>query len=260
MAKLYAYKNGSKSAKALCESLGIKRLKHEGPLVRTNVLINWGASNITRNVECEVLLNDPDAVKIASNKLKTFRAIEEANLGGVTIPEFTTSSLVAKMWLDKGHAVVARHKLSGHSGEGIEIIDPRNEDIRTDEFFLAPLFTKYVKKDEEYRVHVMNGKAFFIQRKAKRKDIPREEVNYQIRNHANGFIFAHKDLGDLPEGLEQSAIMAVKALGLHFGGVDVIYSRKTNLCTVLEVNTACGLEGTTLEKYAEQFELYWKDA
>jgi D-alanine-D-alanine ligase-like ATP-grasp enzyme len=43
---------------------------------------------------------------------------------------------------------------------------------------------------------------------------------------------------------------------LDFGAVDVIWNEKEDKYYVLEVNTACGLEGTTLDKYVEQFRRY----
>jgi D-alanine-D-alanine ligase-like ATP-grasp enzyme len=46
---------------------------------------------------------------------------------------------------------------------------------------------------------------------------------------------------------------------LDFGAVDIIYNAKRNECYVLEVNTAPGLEGTTVEKYATKFASELKD-
>ena len=47
------------------------------------------------------------------------------------------------------------------------------------------------------------------------------------------------------------AINAIRALHLDFGAVDIIYNERENQFYVLEVNTAPGLEGTTLQKYTE---------
>jgi D-alanine-D-alanine ligase-like ATP-grasp enzyme len=49
------------------------------------------------------------------------------------------------------------------------------------------------------------------------------------------------------------AIKAVNCLGLYFGAADVIWNDKEQRAYVLEVNTAPGLEGTTLENYANAF-------
>jgi glutathione synthase/RimK-type ligase-like ATP-grasp enzyme len=58
--------------------------------------------------------------------------------------------------------------------------------------------------------------------------------------------------------VQSAATEAVRCLGLDFGAVDI--------CTdgdgqpfVLEVNTAPGLEGTTLEKYKYAIERYCND-
>lgn len=243
--KLYAYKQGSKSAKALAEALGIKRLKHDGPPLLNQQVINWGSSTFPRGFHNTSFLNHPDAVKNASNKLTTFKLLSEA---GVSVPEWIEDRYEAVNWLLKGVTVVARTKLNGHSGEGIEIY-AGVEDV--DRIVEAPLYTKYVKKDQEYRIHVFQGEAFFVQRKARKLDVPDDQINWQVRNLAGGFIFANKDV-EVDDVARHEACNAVAALGLDFGAVDVILGTDGKYY-VLEVNTACGIEGRTLEKYVEQF-------
>lgn len=242
--KLFQYKAGSASAKALAEKLGIKRIKLEGSKYRpknTDVIINWGSSNLPEALKNAIIINRPESVAKASNKLKAFLAFKEA---GVPTPEFTEDRQEALKWLEKAKAmVVVRTKLSGHSGEGIVLVEEKNKE----ELVQAPLYTEYVKKVQEYRLHVCGGEVFFIQRKARKQDVPDDEINWQVRNHANGFIFAHQGV-DVPEGHRKAAVDAVNALGLDFGAVDLIETKKGE-CFVLEVNTACGLEGTTLDKY-----------
>lgn len=241
--KLYAYKNGSASAKALCEKLNIKRIKHEGKKIHVPFLINWGSSFIKRELTYDVVLNDPKNVAIAANKLETFKALAEAN---VSTPAWTVDKEDVKRWIQEGNTAFARTKLTGHSGEGIEIIEEEDEIVN------APLYTKYVPKKHEYRIHVFHGHAFFVQRKARKKEVPADEVNWKIRNHGNGFIFAHQDI-DVDEACKKLASDAVRAVGLDFGAVDIIWNEKQNKFYVLEINTACGLEGTTLEKYVDEF-------
>lgn len=243
--KIYPYKSGSKSAKALAEEMGIKRIKHEGPPVAVDVLINWGAGNIKRNVDAGLILNEPQAVKTAANKLKTLLALK---LLDVPIPKFTQDKAVAINWLLDGQCktVVVRHVLNGHSGEGIELVKDR------DKMPDAPLYTQYIHKHEEFRVHVAFGRVIFLQRKARKKDVPDENVNWKIRNHVNGFIFAHKGV-IVPQSAQDAAVLAVRCLGLDFGAVDVIYNADDDKSYVLEVNTACGLEGETVKRYAQSF-------
>jgi D-alanine-D-alanine ligase-like ATP-grasp enzyme len=56
---------------------------------------------------------------------------------------------------------------------------------------------------------------------------------------------------NVTQELKDIAIGSVNILGLNFGAVDVIYNEKENKYYVLEVNTAPGLSGTTLEKYVD---------
>lgn len=250
--KIIPYKQGSASAKALSEALGIKQLKQEGSRFRGkegDIVINWGSSGATHpafNGAARVL-NNPNSVATATNKLESFRAFRAA---GVNIPQFTNSRNTAQGWLDEGKTVVVRTKLTGHSGEGIIIREP--QDQQRDPMQTAPLYTVYIKKTQEYRLHVFQGQVFFQQRKARRHDVPDDAVNWQVRNHGNGFIFAHQDV-QVPAVAAEQAIRAVAALGLDFGAVDLIKTKNDNWY-VLEVNTACGLEGTTLERYTEMFQ------
>ena len=239
--KIYPYSGASESAKALANTLGIKRLNREGRAIAVDTLINWGCSSINREVVYEAIINHPAAVRKASNKLETFKSLD----GTCPLPPWTESFEEASRWLAEGHTVVARTKLNGHSGEGIVLAD------HIDQLPLAKLYTKYVNKDQEYRVHVFRGEVIFEQRKARKKDVPDDQVNWKIRNHGNGFIFAHRDVFIDPVGKE-AAVQAVEKLGLDFGAVDLMLGKDGNFY-VLEVNTACGLEGTTLERYTEAF-------
>src|SRR3546814_2852225 len=105
-----------------------------------------------------------------------------------------------------------------------------------------------------YRVHVLNGKVVDVQRKARVKDFPDDKVNWKIRNHDNGFIYARDEkLADVPKKVLSDSIKAVGVCGLDLGAVDVIYNEAKGIGFVLEINTARGLTGTTLEGYTKRF-------
>lgn len=253
--RIQPYKPASESAKKIAEALGGLRLKYENSKWKPNaknhnIVVNWGSRNEALQrfdapeLNC-ILLNKPANVSLASDKLRAFKTMREA---GVPIPKFTERKEDTLEWLARGRKVVCRTVLNGNSGKGIVLVDNQNDLVD------APLYTEYFPKKDEFRVHVMNGKVIFVQRKARNRDIPDHEINWQIRNHDNGFIFAHKDLV-VPEAVEANAIMAVAALGLDFGAVDLAVNLAGDV-RVFEVNTACGLEGTTLEKYVEAFKEY----
>lgn len=245
------YKAGSESVKNLKEALKIKSIKLENSKFKGSdkkTVLNWGNSPVNTPLEvlkCRIL-NHPEAVSKAVNKLTTFKLLKDA---GVTIPEFSDTKEEASKWLAAGKTVVVREVLNGYGGNGIKLIE------NPAEIPDAPLYTQYIPKTEEYRVHVFKNEAFFIQRKARKKEIADDKINWKVRNLAGGFIFANQDV-QVAEACQQEAIKAVQALGLDFGAVDIIWNKNRNKYYVLEINTAPGLTGTTLEKYAEKFKEY----
>ena len=209
-------------------------------------LINWGNSTVNlSHLPSAKVFNKPENIKLASHKIEFFKRISKFNEGSsviVNIPDWTTSVREARNWYADGNDVVCRHVLQGHSGDGLELVK-FNEDINArDAVPKAPLYTKYSKKKDEYRVHVVAGKAIFVQRKAVQHST--SSANYQIRNVANGFVFATRDLSPDPSVIS-SAVNAVNALGLDFGAADVMWNQRRNTATVIEVNTACALESRT---------------
>jgi glutathione synthase/RimK-type ligase-like ATP-grasp enzyme len=108
-----------------------------------------------------------------------------------------------------------------------------------------------VKKQEEYRIHVVHDDIVLAQRKARRFD--RETVDWRVRNLANGFVFCMVDVADIPRDAREQSIMTVRALGIDFGAVDIIWNSHYNRSYVLEVNCAPGLEERTAHAYAEAF-------
>jgi len=240
--KLWVYSGNrpSNGAKELASQPGFLRLR-DGRFHKVkpkDIIINWGCSSNLDNV-----LNTSKSVKIAANKLETFKALEAS---GVSIVSWTTDAGMAQQWNSDNKTVVVRNKLTGHSGDGILIIEPKS--VVPD----APLYTKYVFKEKEFRVHVCNGKVIDTQQKI--KDPDRDVVTWKVRSHANGFIFVRNSV--VPDlARNELAIAAISALGLDFGAVDIIQDKKGKLY-VLEINTAPGLEGQTITSYTEAFNGY----
>lgn len=241
---VYPYKKGSKSAKRLAEALGCKQIKLEGSKYRERpwkTVVNWGSSKCPYES-----LNDSSAVAVASDKLLS---LKQLSLCGVSTPEWTTDRQIASGWLTEGHTVVCRGTLTGSSGEGIELVSDPLCDLP-----LVPLYTKYAKKKDEYRVHVFDGKVIDVQRKMRKKDVPDGEVDWKIRNLAGGFIFGREGVNPDDQVLQEST-SAVKALGLVFGAVDVGFHPDFG-AKVYEVNTAPGLEGSTVDSYVKAIKEY----
>lgn len=250
------------SARKLKEALKQKLPDHKILLVGSkntkfksrpsDIVINWGNSSYPNWYEHqplnlpEPMFNEFLVVANAVNKLYTFQIFKDNN---IPTPEWTTDGAVAAEWLDDGFDVVARHNLTGFGANGIELLKGASGEEEVDFTTNAPLYVKYKKKKHEYRVHVFNGEVIDVTQKRKRKGV---EVDYKIRNYKNGWVYCRDDIVE-PSDLRSVSIAAVAALGLDFGAVDVIWNEKENKCYVLEVNTAPGLVGTTLESYANAF-------
>ena len=248
--KILQYKAGSESAKLLANELGIKRLKLEGSSWNPpaeHLVINWGSSTTPSNLVNSNFLNKPSAVAVATNKLSFFKAMEED-----IVPEWTTEKQMAILWASQGHTVVCRTKLSGHSGEGIVLIEGAAMAESTPD---APLYTKYVKKTDEYRIHIFKGELIDIQQKKRKTDVPDSSVNWKIRNLAGGFIYARENVAP-NEVVVAAAVKSYNSLDLDFGAFDVIYNKQANKAFVLEVNSAPGISGTTLTRYRDTFKNY----
>ena len=200
------YRTGSRSSRALVEALGGKRLRLTNSKYKYrdgDLFINWGNSSsgefvdkMTRHMEypdSAVALNW-HSVERVTNKLQFFNN----HKGSAWLPEFwTNKDEIPEEAFE--HGVVCRTVLNGHSGAGIVLAHSR------DDLCDAPLYVKYIPKKDEYRVHVGrrnrsagDGDSEFVvisvQRKARKLEVPDEEVNWKIRNLAGGFIFARNNV------------------------------------------------------------------
>ena len=244
--KIFPYKAGSISAKRLARSLGVLRVRPTYNAKRSDVIINWGNSHPPHFKWMDEDLNKPHAIALASNKLHTFS--ELICKGFNDLPKFTTEIDDAEDWINNGYTVYCRTILRGHSGNGIVIANALNQLVN------APLYTVKTKHKHEYRVHVFRDQILDVQQKKKKIG---HTISSGIRNHSNGWIYARTEINP-PEELLVSSIQAVKLLGLDFGAVDIGHRVIDNKFFVFEVNTAPGLEGSTLDKYTKAIYNYYR--
>jgi len=248
---LFRQNAASQGAKLLSRSLGIKMIKPENSSFRgssTKTIINWGSGRpFPFELGGASVLNTPDKVAKVTNKRIFFEMCKEH--GEVDIPDFTTRKAEALAWLRDGSTIFARTILQGSGGAGI--VDIQTED-QLNEVENGTLLVKYIKKKIEYRVHVADGKIIDQQQKKKKGSVPLESINWRIRNHSGGFVFCRQGI-DIPNKVKEQAKLALEVSGLCFGAVDVLWNVKYKRAVVLEINTAPGLEGSTVLSYQNFF-------
>ncbi len=255
---IHAYKQTSRSARKLQEALDEQDvhtlLVYPEKIYKprtTDFIIGWGAGEwptwrqLANDAE-STWRNKSSAVMQSINKDTAFRRFRENR---IPVPEVTDSGEIANRWLLAGHIVIARRELEGHDGSGVVVI------TNPDQLISAPLYTKYVEKTDEFRVHVWNGRAFWGQIREPITDRNskyfRRTPDNRIRTSANGWTLLVY-WRDMPRICQQVAEEAIAALDLDFGAVDIGYDANTRRAVVYETNTSPELSERTCAAYVKQ--------
>jgi hypothetical protein len=232
-------------------------LKQEGSRYRPrrgDTIINWGCSEIPEFLRVPGLrwLNTCEAVATGISKRKSFEAFAAHNVPHVQV---TYDLREACQWHDRGKTVIQRNTGSGRQGEGIVVCNSGTvPDSR------GRMWTKYFDRKDEYRVHVMGGQVIDVQKKRLKTEV-RDEIRrrqeagheigdvFRVRSYPNGWVFCREGVV-CPAPVLEASIAATRACGLDFAAVDVGFRRSDGVARVFEVNTAPGIEATTVQNYA----------
>lgn len=246
---IWPYSRHSKSAKALANKLEVNTIKRVGSSVvdkEDRLIVNWGSRDCPYTKA--KVLNKSSAVIICSNKHTFFRHISNHNFvdkdNQIHIPDWTTEREVAERWM-AWWKVCSRTVLNGNNGEGLIISDQPDDHPTTG----VLLWTKYIPKTEEFRVHIFDGSVIEVQKKVWPKSKDSTGVDWTQRNYDDGFVFQSATFREVSKDIIDQAKLAVQAVGLDFAGVDVIKGTDGN-AYVLEINTAPGIEGSDITLYA----------
>lgn len=210
-------------------------------------VINWGVNAYPTNWRQRRISfsNTPEAVENCRNKIATFMSLDEAQLTNDVI-QWTRDRHQAEEWLERDNKLVVRHTVTGHSGAGIQI-------VRTGTAVpAAPLYTRYFRKQAEYRLHVAFGRVILIQQKRRRNGANHEGDEALVRTHANGYVFAHNDLScdirNYRDSLSELALRACRGIGANHCAVDVLVNHEQdNRIAIVEINSAPALEATNTQ-------------
>lgn len=250
--RILPYKMNSLSSKALSKHFNVKRIYPNRAFKPSpgDVVLNWGCNDapvLDRDDINFTVINKPHAVDNASNKIATLRLLKQNNVPHV---KFHLSRDSAENAIDEGRMIYCRTLTRGREGRGI-VLAKSKEDLVD-----ARLYTEHFKNNHEFRIHVFMGDVIdMVEKKKMSQDriddfarrgievVVNEESEF-IRNLKKGYSFCRNDI-DIPDHVKQTAIDAVSALGLDFGGVDIAYDDETDEAKVLEINTACGQKKAT---------------
>lgn len=244
--------NPSNSVKGIQKELKIKKIKSSNSTYRgspEHTVINWGCTEFyNHRIYRSNILNKPEHVMEASNK-SLFFELQTKSKNPARLVKHTHSLKDVIQWLEEGYDVLARTLLRSHSGKGIVFITEDN----INEYSNCKLFTQYSKKKDEYRLHFFHNDLILIQRKAIK--LGEKPKDFRVRTHKAGYIFAIQDLNP-PEDVIKQGELAFKNSHLDFGAVDLLWNEHYQEARVVEINTAPGLQGTTLERYCAKFGEY----
>lgn len=208
--------------------------RHSGP----EVDVNWG-----RNVANSAL--NPDISNVTNKRV--MRELFEEN--DVPMPRLMSFDELAEAY-HNGEEVKAIGRPDKHSkGRGLWRIDSLKSLLvatkGTKKKRAATHYMEFVESDREYRVHIFKGKSIRISRKEFLED--------------GGHSYTTAKPGDIKlRQVREAAKLAVKAVGLDFGAVDILARGENNEDVwVLEVNAAPGLGGTMPQLYLDTFKR-WK--
>ncbi len=223
--------------------------------------INWGGNNLENSSTVQTTANILNSNIRAYTNKKAFLQKFNTKNENLDFPQWWgTRDTALNAWFEQRDSIrlngklVVRKILNGHSGNGIEIFT--DERMNTETLPDAPLYTLYIPKKHEYRVHFSKYTPdLIIAQKKRRSDAEPTDDMWTIRNAARGWVYCRDNL-IVPQGVREVAErFKANALNrLDFGAIDIIYNEAQNRAVILEVNTAPGLEGQTIEDYADFME------
>lgn len=244
---VYPYTQHSAGSIMLAEELDGKRVKLHGSHYThkpENVLINWGNGNCPY----PMALNPASAINEVIDKVSFFKKL--AGTGLIPAVAFTLSSAKANL----SFPIVCRTLTDDSDGHGIIIAD------KPEQLVGANLYTQYIDKTSEYRIHMgrdQKGNIVVICRQKKyQTDAFTGDKRIWTGNETKlAFIETA-----VPPVIAVAKAAFEKFPELTFGAFDIVYNNSTETAYVLEINSAPMMNTDTTKAYGEFFRTFTASA
>ena len=213
--------------------------------VDTSLVIRWGT---TSNVPCRNVVNTAKAIHRVGDKAG-FRKVLMEHWEESAVPE-DTETLCPYTWFDgdadrpdpRDFPIVVRPAVHSQ-GRNVHLVRTAAEmALATQQCGAGWYASPFIDKVSEYRVTFVQGRVCWV---AKKTPGNPQDVAWNV---ARGGRFDNVRFGDWPLRAIRISHEAFMLSGLDFGAVDVRI--RGNRAVVLEVNSAPGLEGASLEIYS----------
>jgi len=251
---MIAYSNRScVTGKQIREAMRAKR-KRTSRRAKCDLFIRWGTTEEFPNVRYKKELNSLEAVVRTANKLTMLQTLLNS---GIATLDFSSDPTMLDSFRDREGNVYIRNRL-GVVRYGNDFNPDR------DLYYSRPVRFKR----REYRVHVVNGRILGAYEKVPlvsataENQSPTAAENRPKLYKSDTCKFIRCDLQ--AEGCRVNAaaqelcIAAVRSLGLDVGGVDLIRD-KNGVFTVVEVNSAPGLNDLNIERFVQAIREFYNE-
>ncbi len=193
------------------------------------LILNWGSTHTLP--QGAIALNQPDAVRIASDQVESIRRLAELAPRTVANPEdvglLGSDRVVAKR----------RHGTRGSGKAVLAIAGPPTERAGYD------LFQEFIPDRREFRVSVLSGRIASAYLKRPPDPAPPDDLH-------PAWTFERAQV--IPKAVAVVAKEAARRVGLDYAGVDVIEDLRSGRVYCLEANSAPGMsQGTLKNVYAQ---------
>lgn len=241
----YAYvaynKRSATTGKALWEALKAKAIggyvwRHtlDTPKQQAKLFFRWGNS-LSATPAGAIELNTREAVQRAANKLEMAKILSKTE--GVKFPKV--------VFFGNGERIP----------EGNWFIRNGNDQVRY-RGAVQPgdkYATQEIAKVREFRVHVFNNEILGVYEKIPNN--PGDKILKAENCDFKRLDLANREITNRIKDVRPMAKTAVKALGLLYGGVDVIMDANNGVF-VLEVNSSPALNGPNIDRWIEAIQTY----